>query len=137
MQKAFVAHLEERLLDPWIFWATANQKGTRKTWEQQLLKALGVKPGVPDLFVLGPGPTLIGVEMKAPPKLLQNGIIKSRARPRLSEDQSLMRGKLELCDATYIVVNDLDLGLMALAMLGAPILGVPMETLRSRPPLAS
>lgn len=130
-QKSFVQHLEQRLVAPWFYFAVANQKGTRKTWEQQLLKALGVKPGIPDLFIIGPGPTIIGIECKAPPKRLESGAL-SRAEPRVSPAQRQMALHFDRCDCAYIVVNDLDLGLVALSALGAPIVGVPNELSKAR-----
>ena len=54
LQRAIVARLRARLEPPWLFWATANQRGTRKAWEQAMLKAMGTRAGIPDLFVAGP-----------------------------------------------------------------------------------
>lgn len=48
-----------------VFWATANQRGTRKMWENQLLKAMGVLPGFPDLAILWRGQLYL-IECKAP-----------------------------------------------------------------------
>lgn len=47
------------------FWfAVPNQRGTRKEWENKLLKALGVKAGVPDLIIWWHG-RFIAIELKA------------------------------------------------------------------------
>lgn len=59
LQKIVVRYLRLACPDA-VFFAVPNQKGTRKTWEQGLLKGLGVRPGVADLvFVLPGGPYLI------------------------------------------------------------------------------
>lgn len=57
---AFVQYLE---LKGYVYWHTPNQTFT-KSWNQKRInKALGVKPGIPDLFVIV-GNQVIGVEMK-------------------------------------------------------------------------
>jgi hypothetical protein len=49
-----------------LWWATANQRGTRSRAEMGVLKAMGVKAGVPDLCVLIPGGKIGFIELKAP-----------------------------------------------------------------------
>jgi hypothetical protein len=49
----------------WRWWHTPNQKGTRKPWEQRLLKALGVKAGVQDVTIVGPDQRLVIIELKS------------------------------------------------------------------------
>lgn len=122
LQKQLVAELEWRLMSPWMFWATPNQRGTRARWEQELLAALGVKPGAPDLFVLGPGPRLIAIECKAPPKRLKGGAV-SRAKPRVSADQEAMHAKLATLGAPVLIVRDVGETMAALERLGAPLRG--------------
>jgi len=51
--------------DESFWWHTPNQRGTRKEWENKLLKAFGVKAGVPDCMIIWKGRT-IGIELKAP-----------------------------------------------------------------------
>lgn len=48
-----------------VWWHTPNQRGTRSRVEAQILKALGVKAGIPDLLFLWRG-RLHCVELKAP-----------------------------------------------------------------------
>ena len=50
------ADLFGTILPPEVFWwHTPNQRGTRKRWENELLKALGVKAGFPDFGLLYEG----------------------------------------------------------------------------------
>lgn len=48
-----------------VWWHTPNQRGTRSKVEAQILKTLGVKPGIPDLLLLYRG-RLLAAELKAP-----------------------------------------------------------------------
>lgn len=125
LQRALVQHLRLRLEPPWIFWATANQKGTRKPWEQAILAAMGMRAGVPDIFVLGPGSRLIGLECKAPAAMLKNGK-KSKAAPTLSDAQKATIGALATLGVPTIIVRDVDDAVAALSTLGAKFRGRAM-----------
>lgn len=48
-----------------LWWATANQRGTRSRAEMGVLKAMGVRAGVSDLHFLLPGGKLGVIELKA------------------------------------------------------------------------
>lgn len=122
LQRAIVARLRARLEPPWLFWATANQRGTRKAWEQAMLKAMGTRAGIPDLFVAGPNRVLVGLEVKAPPETLRSGNV-SRAKPNLSDAQKDTIAALEACGFPTIVVRDLDDAIAALSTLGATFRG--------------
>ncbi len=121
LQRDLVAHLTLRLQPPWFFWATINQKGTRKSWEQAMLKAMGARAGIPDLFVIGPNRMLVGLELKAPPKQLKRGV--SKAKPALSEAQRDAIAALEKCGVPTIIVRDIDDAVSALSTLGATFRG--------------
>lgn len=123
VQRALCDHLRLRLQPPWIFWATPNQRGTRKVYEAQILKTLGVRAGIPDLFVLGPNSKLIGVECKAPPRQPKDRARISRAKPRLSEAQVDTIGALGALGVPTIIVRDVDEAIRALTALGAPFRG--------------
>jgi hypothetical protein len=122
LQRSLVQHLKLRLNPPWIFWANTNQRGTRKPWEQAILVGLGLKAGIPDLFVLGPGPILIGIECKAPPATLKSGA-KSKAKPRLNDAQSEVLPQLAALGVPTIIVRDIDDAIAALSTLGATFRG--------------
>jgi hypothetical protein len=122
LQRAIVQHLRLRLESPWLFWANTAQRGTRKPWEQAILNAMGQRAGLPDLFVLGPGPTLIGLECKAPPVIGKRGA-RSKAKPRFNEAQAGMFPKLAGLGVPVIVCRDVDDALAALATRGAPFKG--------------
>jgi hypothetical protein len=124
LQREIVRHLEWRLEPPWMFWATPNQRGTRSVVEAQILKTLGVKAGIPDLFVLGPGPILVGLEVKAPPTVGKRGV--SKARPRLNEAQQAMFPRLAGLGVPVIVVRDVDDAIASLSSLGAKFKGRAM-----------
>lgn len=49
-----------------LWWATANQRGTRSRAEMGILKAMGVRAGVPDICIILPGGKIGFLELKAP-----------------------------------------------------------------------
>lgn len=49
-----------------LWWATPNQRGTRSAAEMGVLKAMGVRPGVPDICLIAPGGKAAFLELKAP-----------------------------------------------------------------------
>lgn len=65
LQIAVAELLDLGLPQGWRWWHTPNQRGTRKFWEQQLLKALGVKAGIQDVTIVGPDPRLVIIELKS------------------------------------------------------------------------
>lgn len=121
LQRAIVQYLDRCLMPPWMFWSTPNQRGTRTVVEAQILKALGVRAGIPDLFVLGPNATLIGLEVKAPPKLGKRGV--SKAKPTLNDAQKAMFPRLAGLGVPVIVVRDVEDAVAALSSIGAPFRG--------------
>lgn len=58
-----------------VWWHTPNQRGTRAKYEAAILKALGVRAGIPDLLFLHQG-RLLAVELKAP----EGGSLTERQR---------------------------------------------------------
>lgn len=118
--RAIVEHLRLRLLPPWMFWHTPNGGG-RSRAEAGILKAMGTMAGIPDLFVLGPNCNLIGLEVKAPPKVLKSGV-RSTAN-QLSETQKVVFPKLAALGCPVIVVTDPDEAVMVLSSLGAKFRG--------------
>jgi hypothetical protein len=122
LQRALVQHLRLRLEPPWMFWANTNQRGTRKAWEQQILVSLGLKAGIPDLFVLGPDRLLIGIECKAPATKLKSGA-KSKAKPRFTASQEEVLPQLAALGVPTIVARDIDDAIAALSSLGAKFRG--------------
>lgn len=65
LQIAVAELLDLGLPQGWRWWHTPNQRGTRKYWEQKLLKALGVKAGIQDVTIVGPDPRLVIIELKS------------------------------------------------------------------------
>lgn len=76
LHRAVATYLAVALPSRALWWSTANQRGTRSRWEMGLLKALGVRPGIPDILVYFDG-LLIGIELKA-------------AKGRISEAQAVV-----------------------------------------------
>jgi hypothetical protein len=64
LQRSAVQYLAVALPPDAIFWATPNQRGTRKRFEMGLLAGLGVRPGMPDLNILYRS-LFVGLELKA------------------------------------------------------------------------
>lgn len=120
LQRAIVHFLTFALPKNWLFWATPNQRGTRTVVEQKILRALGVRAGVPDLFVLGPGATLIAIEVKAPPKALKRGGL-STAKPAISEAQAAVLALLAANGVPVLVARSIDDVEAALRGLGVPL----------------
>lgn len=121
LHRLIVQYLNLSLPHPWIFFHVPNQRGTRKAWEVKLLNGLGVRAGVPDLFLAGEG-KVIGLEIKAPAASLKNGD-KSQAKPRLSDAQKDTIGALAEAGIPTIVVRSLDEATEALKAMGVPLTG--------------
>lgn len=121
LHRVIVQYLQLGLPDGWMFWATPNQRGTRKAWELAILKGLGVRAGIPDLFIAGDG-RVIGMEIKAPPGTLKSGG-KSQAKPKLSPAQIDTIGALGKAGIPTLVVRDLNEAIEALKALGVPVRG--------------
>lgn len=119
--RAIVQHLRLRLVAPWIVWHTPNGGGRSKA-EAGILKALGVMAGMPDLFVLGPGCKLIGLEVKPPPQRLPSGKT-SQAKPVLNDAQKALFPQLAELGVPVIVVTDPEEAVMVLSSLGAQFRG--------------
>jgi hypothetical protein len=64
IQRAIVQFLDKALPPDSFAFAVANQRGTRRRFEMGILKAMGVRPGCPDLVILHRG-RFIGLEVKA------------------------------------------------------------------------
>lgn len=98
-----------------VFFAVPNQKGTRKTWEQGLLKALGVRAGVADLVFVLPEGRVGFIELKAP----DNG--------RQSADQVEFEEDVRALGAPYLICRSLAEVEGALAAWGVPLRGRSWE----------
>jgi len=136
LHRACLDYLRASLPKPWIVWHTPNGGGRSKA-EAGILKAMGVLAGMPDLFVMGPGPEvvapteprgvalrsfphLIAIEFKAPPKRLRTGG-PSKAKPRLSPAQTARQIDLGACGVPYLVIDDLADLTQSLKALGVPL----------------
>lgn len=108
LHRAVVDHLRQRLPAGWVFWHTPNGGGRSKA-EGGVLKALGVKAGIPDLFVAGEG-RVVALELKA-------------ARGALSPAQRDAIAALGCAGIPTLVARDLDGALAALESLGVPLQG--------------
>jgi hypothetical protein len=141
LQIACVAWLEATLPPPWKCWHTPNG-GFRTKVEAAKFQKMGVRPGMPDLFVMGPHmiaeqqhiageppitiaktiPYLIAIEFKAPPKRLRSGGL-SKASPRLSPAQRARQADLGACGVPYLVIDDIADMMQSLRALGVPLRG--------------
>lgn len=106
LHRSVVAWLAVRLPKSWMFWHTPNGGG-RSAAEAGILKALGTRAGMPDLFVLGPGSKLVAIELKAPPVRLKGGGL-SKARPSVSNAQAAILGDLARLGVPTIVARSID-----------------------------
>lgn len=128
LHRAIVKRLSDPLCGlapPWMLWHTPNsgiRRGQNPAAFGAYMKAMGLRAGVPDLFVLGPGPILVGLEIKAPAKILKSGK-KSKAKPAVSDAQEETHLALAACGVATIIVRDVDDALAALSTLGATLRG--------------
>lgn len=80
-----------------VYFAVPNQRGTRSRTENQILKALGVRPGVSDLVFIYEGSRALFVELKAPGR-----------EARLSEAQQEFCEDCTRLHAPYYVASSLE-----------------------------
>lgn len=91
LQKLVVSFL--RVASPsTVFFHVPNQKGTRKGWEQGLLSAMGVRPGVADLVFVLPEGRIGFIELKAP-----NGGRQEPDQARFEEDVRALGAPYLIC----------------------------------------
>jgi hypothetical protein len=106
--RAIASALAVCLPKPWLYWHTPNGAKRSKA-EGGILKALGTRPGIPDLFVAGEG-RVIALEVKA-------------AKGRLSPAQRDTIGSLAEAGIPTIMVRSIDEAIDALKALGVPLKG--------------
>jgi hypothetical protein len=106
--RAIASALALCLPKPWLYWHTPNGGGRSKA-EGGILKALGTKPGIPDLFVAGEG-RVVALEVKA-------------AKGRLSPAQKDTIGALAEAGIPTVIVHSLPEAIDALKALGVPLKG--------------
>lgn len=94
LQRAVAAFLDMALPDDAAWFHVPNQRGTRKRWENALLKALGVKAGVPDCCIVYRGRAAF-IELKA-------------SGGGLSETQKAMQRRLTLAGAVVMTCHSLE-----------------------------
>lgn len=111
LQKAVFAYLDVALPRDAVAWHTPNQRGTRKRWENALLKGLGVRKGIPDVLVLWNG-RLHCVELKAPGR-------------KATQTQLEMAEQLKLAGGVWISATSLDGVVGALLGWGIPLRYLP------------
>lgn len=104
--RAIVQWLAYSLPRDWLFWHTPNGGG-RSAAEAGILKALGTRAGMPDLFILGPGCQLIAIEVKAPAPTLKRGGV-SQAKPRVSEEQHRVIAQLGALGVPTLIARSID-----------------------------
>ncbi len=106
--RQIAAMLRMSLPKPWLFFHVPNGGGRSKA-EAGILKALGTRPGVPDLLVAGEG-RVIGVEVKAP-----KGYLSSAQKDTIAA--------LAEAGIPTVVVKSLPEAITALVQLGVPLKG--------------
>lgn len=94
LQQAIVRFLGIALPRDAFLFATTNQRGTRKRFEMGILKAMGARPGVPDLCLLHRG-KFMGLEVKA-------------EKGRLSEHQATAADAIVEAGGFYSVVRSVE-----------------------------
>jgi hypothetical protein len=87
-------------------WSTPNG-GARRPVDAANLKAEGALAGVPDLFCVPTHGLVVGLEVKAPPKLLGSGKV-SGAKARVSQAQGEVMTLLTTHGVPCFVVRSLE-----------------------------
>lgn len=64
LQITCARYLDTALTEGWRWWHTPNG-GSRRKGEAGKLRAMGVKPGVPDIIVAGPDRRMVAIELKS------------------------------------------------------------------------
>lgn len=98
-----------------VFFHVPNQRGTRKRFEQELLKAMGVRAGVADLVFVLPEGRVAFLELKAPDN------------PRQSTDQAQFEEDVRALGAPYLICRSLAEVEGALRAWGVPLRGRSCE----------
>lgn len=106
LQIACARYLDTALTQGWRWWHTPNG-GSRRKGEAGKLRAMGVKPGVPDIIVAGPG-RLIFIELKS-------------ATGRLSLEQREFKVWAEASGWAFYVCRNVDDVEIALDGAGVPL----------------
>lgn len=70
IQKQVAEYLDWALPAGYRWLHIPNQRGTRSRWENQLLKAMGVKAGAADVLIFTPHGRFVWIELKAPKGIL-------------------------------------------------------------------
>lgn len=83
LQRSVAAFLDVALPPDAVWWHTPNQRGTRQKWENQLLKGLGTKAGIPDVLILWSG-ELFCIELKAKGQYFSKAQKETRARLQIA-----------------------------------------------------
>jgi hypothetical protein len=124
LHRAVAAWLRVALPAPWMFWHSPNGGGRSKA-EAGIFKAMGVRAGIPDLFIIGPGhvdvgrgfsvgaPCMICIEFKAP----------KPARSSLSPAQRDTINALSVLGIPTIIARSIDEAERELRALGVPLKG--------------
>jgi hypothetical protein len=82
-----IARVLDTVLKPEVVWFHVPNGGKRSAVEGAIFKAMGVKPGIPDIIItwLGPdGPLVLAIELKA-----------GKGKP--SDNQVIMMDRLSQC----------------------------------------
>lgn len=91
-----VAEFLDVVLQPPVIWTTLGHGGGGKVRGAQL-KAMGLKPGWPDILIIAPGPNVLGIELKRPGK-------GARQSPEQAEVQEAFFG----CKAWYCLCTSVE-----------------------------
>ncbi len=113
LQKAVCQYLDVALPPDAIYWHTPNGGGRSKA-EAGIFKAMGVKPGIPDLFILRNG-LLFGIELKA-----GRGTVTA-AQEAMHEALERQHVPVAVCRSIHDVYAKLDGYIPLRAKVGGPI----------------
>ena len=113
LQRIVVQFLWAAIPDCCWWTAIPNQRGTRKRYENEILAAMGVRAGAPDLIFVWCG-QLLGIELKSP---------TGRPSPAQCETRSMILD----AGGSYVICRDLDQVADALKVFGVPLKVEPIR----------
>ena len=93
LQTAVAVYLALALRPP-VIWTAIGHGGGGKV-RGAILKAMGLKPGWPDVLVIAPGPNVVGIELKS-------------AVGRLSPEQKIVAADMALCNAWHVLCRSVE-----------------------------
>lgn len=104
----------------YVLFSTKNHGEQKSKRMHGIHSAMGLLKGMSDLMIIGPGPVVFVIELKAPPAVLPSGNL-SRAKPAVRPEQQAVLDRLGACGCHVLVANNVKMVCDWLVELGVPL----------------